>query len=112
MLVIRRCREQSARVAQRGADGAIGRVEFGVDDAALTAKPEPIGAIFAIAFNREHRFNAIGLAQVKVILAMVRRHMDKASTAIGRDEIACEHRTRLGKETAEFVHWVTDDGSG
>jgi len=38
--------------------------------------------------------------------------MDKPGAAVGSDEIAREHRTRLGKEAAECVHRVADDGSG
>ena len=111
VLIIRRRREQAARFVQGRTDRPVRRVEFGVDDAAFTAEPEPIGTIFAITLNREDRVNAIGLTQVKVILTMVRGHMDEARAAVGSDEVACEHWTRLGKETAEFVHWVADHGA-
>ena len=110
MLIIGRCREQAASRVQRSANGAVRRVEFGVDDAAFTAEPEPISAIFAVAFDREHRVDSVCLAQVKVILAMIGRHMDEAGAAISGDEVACEHWARFRKETAEMVHWVADDG--
>ena len=110
MLVIRRRRDQPASRVQRGAYGAIRRVELGIDDAAFTAEPEPISAIFAVAFDREHRVDSVCLAQVKVILAMIGRHMDEAGAAVSGDEVACEHWARFRKETAEMVHWVADDG--
>ena len=110
MLIIGRCREQSASRVQRSADGAVRRVEFGIDDAAFTAQPEPVGAIFAIAFDRENGIDAIRLAQIEIIFTMVRRHMNKTSAAISGDEVACEHWARFRKETTEMVHWVADDG--
>ena len=112
MLVIRRRGKQPARLAQRDADRPVGRVEFGVDDTALTAEPEPVGAIFAVAFDREDRIDTVRLAQVEIVLAMVRRHMDEPGAAVGRDEIASEHRARLGKEATELVHRMANDGAG
>ena len=87
-------------------------VELIVDDAAFTPQPEPIGAIFAVALNREHRFNAIGLTQVEIILAMVRCHVDEARAAVSGDKIAREHWPGFREETAEFMHWVADHCSG
>ena len=52
------------------------------------------------------------LAQREVILAMIRRHVDKAGAGIGGDEIARQEGAGLGKEAAEVVHWVTGDGAG
>src|SRR3546814_17422090 len=68
----------AACVAQVGADRAVGGVELGVDHAALTAEPGPIFAIFAVALDREHGVDAVRLAQVEVIFALIGRHMDKA----------------------------------
>ena len=112
VLIVRTRREQTTGLAQRGADRAVGRVELGVDDAAFAAEPGPVVTILAIAQHREHRLNAVRLAQVKIVLAMVRRHMDKAGAAVGRDEIAREQRARFGKEAAEMMHRVAGDGTG
>ncbi len=71
VLVIRARREQPARRAQVLADRPVRRVEFGVDDAALAAEPAPILAILAVALDREHRVDAVRLAQSEIILAMV-----------------------------------------
>ena len=40
---------------------------------------------------------------------MVGRHVDDTRTRISGDEIAREHRARLGKEPAEVVHRVAGD---
>jgi hypothetical protein len=56
--------------------------------------------------------DAVGLAQQEVVLAMVRRHVDKAGAALGGDEIAGEERAGLGEEAAERVHRVAGDGAG
>ena len=104
--------EQRARVAQVGADRSVFAYELGVDDAALPAQPQPVRAIFAISLDREDGVEAIRLAERKVVLAMVRRHVDQAGARIGRDEITGKERARLGEETAETVHWVAGDGSG
>ena len=42
-------REQRAGLAQVGADRPVGRVELVVDDAALAAEPQPVGAVHAAA---------------------------------------------------------------
>ena len=86
VLVIRTRGQQSAAFPQVRADRAIGRVEFGVDDAALPAKPCPVSTIFAVALNREDGFKAVRFAQIKIILAVVRRHMDEASACIRGDK--------------------------
>src|SRR3546814_19541222 len=74
--------------AQVGAERAVGGVELGVDDAALAAEPRPVGAVLAVALDREDGVDAVRLAQVEIILAMVGRHMDEAGDAVGGDEIA------------------------
>jgi hypothetical protein len=112
VLVIRARASSSACFAQVRTDRAVGRVEFGVDDAALSAEPAQSVAIFAVAFDRELGIDAVRLAQVKVVLAMVGRHMDKAGAAVGGDEIAGQERAGLGKEAAQMVHRVAGDGSG
>ncbi len=86
VLVIGGRREQAACIAQIRTDRTIGRVEFGVDDAALSGQPSPIIAVFAIGGDGENGFNAVRLAQVKVILAMIGGHMDKAGAGFGGDE--------------------------
>ena len=112
MLVIRGCREQPAAVAQIAADRPVGGVELGVDDAALAAEPAPILAIFAVALDREHRVDAMRLAQVEIVLAMVGRHVDEAGAGVGGDELAGQERARPGVEVAEAVHRVAGDRSG
>ena len=107
VLVIRRRREQAAAFVQRFADGAIRCVKFGVDDAALTAQPSPIRTIFAIGFDRKDRINAVRLAQVEIILTMVRGHVDEASAAFGGNEIAREHWAGFGKKgNAVFKRFI------
>ena len=98
VLVIRRRREQPAAFAKGCANRAIGRVEFGVDDAALPAEPRPVGAVFAVTLNREDRINAVCLAQIKIILAVIGRHMDKACAAVSGDEITGEERAGTVEE--------------
>src|SRR3546814_4369737 len=53
VLVVGRRGEQPAGFAQVGADRAVGCIELGVDDAALTAEPAPVFAIFAVGFRSE-----------------------------------------------------------
>ena len=86
--------EQCAGVAEVRADRAVGGVELGVDHAALAAEPRPILAIFAVALDREDGVDAVRLAQVEIVLAMVGCHMDEAGAAVGGDEIARKERTR------------------
>ena len=112
MLVVRRSRNQPASLAQRLADRAIGRIELGIDHRALPAEPAPVLAVLAIALHRKHRLDPVRLAQRKIVLAMVRRHMNKARAAVSRDEIAGKHGARLGEEPAECVHGMAGDGSG
>src|SRR3546814_1854170 len=76
--------KQRAGFAQVGADRAVGGVELGVDDAALAAEPRPVGAVLAVALDREDGVDAVRLAQVEIILAMVGRHMDEAGAAVDR----------------------------
>src|SRR3546814_4042316 len=79
VLVVGRRGEQPAGFAQVGADRAVGCIELGVDDAALTAEPAPVFAIFAVGFDREHGVDAVRLAQVEIILAMVGRSEEHTS---------------------------------
>src|SRR3546814_12978617 len=71
---------------------------LGVDDAALAADPRPVGAVLAVALDREDGVDAVRLAQVEIILAMVGRHMDEAGAAVGGDEIAREEGAGAGVE--------------
>src|SRR3546814_9028575 len=59
VLVVGRRGEQPAGFAQVGADRAVGCIELGVDDAALTAEPAPVFAIFAVGFDSEHGVDAV-----------------------------------------------------
>jgi hypothetical protein len=112
MLVVGARRQQRAHFGQRRTDRAVGRVELGIDHAALAAEPAPVLAILAIAHHGELGLDAMGLAQREVVLAMVGRHVDQAGAAFGGDEIAREQRARLGKEAAQRVHRVAGDGAG
>ena len=111
MAIVRACRHQRAHFGQRGADRAIGRVEFGIDDAALPGQPQPVIAITAITFDREHRFQPMRLAQQKVVFAVVGRHMHKPGARFGGDEIARQKRPRPREKAAQFMHRVARDGA-
>ena len=102
---------QRARFAKVGADRAVGGIELGVDHRSLTAEPAPIRAIFAVALDRENGIDAVRLAQVEIILAMIGRHMDEPGAAVGGDEIAGEEGARAREEIAECVHRVAGDGA-
>ncbi len=54
----------------------------------VAPRPDPVGAVLAVALDREDRFDAVRLAQQEVVLAMVGGHVDKAGAAFGGDEIA------------------------
>ena len=112
MLVVRRGGEQRAGFAQVGADRAVGRVELGIDHAALAAQPAPVGAILAIAFDREDRLQPVRLAQQEVVFAMVGGHVDQPGAAIGGDKVARQERARPGKEIAQRVHRVAGHRAG
>ena len=112
VLVVRTRRQQRTGRAQIRTDRPVGRVELGVDDAPLPAQPWPVGAIFAVALHREGGVDAMRLAQHEIVLAMIGRHMDEPGAGIGGDEIARQHRPRLGEEAAEIMHRVADDGAG
>ena len=112
VLVVSAGRQQAANLAQGGADRAIGGVELGVDDRALAAQPRPIGAILAIALDRELRLQPVRLAQVKIVLAMVGRHVDQAGAAVGGDKVARQEGPGPREEAAEVVHRVAGDGAG
>ena len=104
--------EQRAGLAQVGADRPVGRVELGVDHAALAAEPQPVGPVEAARIDREHRVDAVRAAQLEIVLAMVGRHVDEARALVGGDEVARQERPRLGEEPAELVHRVAGDGAG
>ncbi len=111
VLVVGAGGKQRAGVAEVAADRSVGGVELGVDDRSLTAEPCPVGAIFAVALDRENGVEAVRLAEVEVILAMVGRHMDKAGAAVGGDEIARKERARAREEAAKCVHRVARYGA-
>src|SRR3546814_19798557 len=90
--------KRRAGLAKVGADRAVGGVELGVDDAALAAEPRPVGAVLAVALDREDGVDAVRLAQVEIILAMVGRHMDEACADVGGDEIASAEGAGEGVE--------------
>ena len=95
--IVRR-REQRAGRAQVAADRPVGGDELLVDDAPLPAEPRPIGPVEPRAVDREHRIDAVRLAQQEVVLAMIGRHVDEAGTLVGSDEIARQERAGLGEE--------------
>ena len=109
--IVRR-REQRPRLAQVAADRPVARDELLVDDAALPTEPRPVGPVHPRAIDREHRVDAVLLAQQEIVLAMIRRHVDEAGAGIGGDEVAGQERARLGEEPAEVVHRVAGDGAG
>ena len=112
MLVVVRRREQRAGVAQIRADRAIGRVELGIDHRPLPAEPRPVGAVLAVALDREHRIDPVRLAQQEVVLAVVGRHVHETGAAVGGDELAGQQRPRLGEEAAEMMHRVAGNRAG
>src|SRR4029079_3823718 len=104
--------EQRSRLAQIRADRAVGRVELGVDDAPLPPEPQPVGPVEAARIDREDRIDAVGAAQLEIILAMVGHHVDEARALVGGDEVAGEEWPRPGEEPAELVHRVASDRAG
>ena len=112
VLEVRARREQRACLAQVRADRPVGRIELGVDDAALSAEPQPVGPVEAAGIDREYRIDAIGAAQLEIVLAMVGCHVDEAGALVGGNEVAGKERPRLGEEAAELVHRVTRDCAG
>eukprot|EP01035_Chromulina_nebulosa_P035392 gene35391-47566_t len=52
------------------------------------------------------------LAQLEIVLAVIRRHMDETGAGIGGDEVAGQERARLGEEPAQRVHRVAGGGAG
>ncbi len=112
MLIVERGGEQRAGFAQVAVDRPVGRVELGVDDRTLAAEPQPVLAIFAVALDREDGIDAVRLAQLEIVFAMVGRHMDQAGAAVGGDKVAGQERAGLGEEAAELVHRVAGDGAG
>src|SRR3546814_15928140 len=88
---------------------AFGRIQLGRDDRALAAQPCPIGAVETIGFDREHRVDAMRLAQREIVLAMIRGHVDEAGAGIRSDEIPGEERAWLGEEAAALVHRVAGE---
>ena len=106
VLIVGRGGEQGAGLAQVRADRPVGRVELIVDDAALAAEPQPVLAILAVALDREHRIDAVRLAQLEIILAMVGRHMDQAGAAVGGDELAGQEGRGLAKKPPRWcIGW-------
>jgi hypothetical protein len=105
-------RKQRSGGAEVSADRPVGGVELGVDDAALAREPAPVGAVLAVALDREDRVDAVRLAQVEVVFAVIGGHVDEAGPLLGRDEISGEEGARAGEEAANGVHRVAGDGSG
>src|SRR5690606_37737726 len=56
--------------------------------------------------------DAVRLAQLEVVLAVIGRHVDEAGAALGGDELARQERPRLGVKPAEVVHRVAGNGAG
>ena len=121
MFVVGAGREEGTGFAQGGEDGAVGGVELGVDDGAFAAQPWPVGAVFAVALYREDggegqvggaEGGGVSLAQGKVVLAVVRGHVDEAGAAVGGDEVAGQEMAGRGEEAAEGVHGVAGGGAG
>ena len=110
--VVGRGGEQGAGLAQVGADRPVGGVELGVDYRSLAAKPRPVLAILAVGLDREDGVDAMRLAQLEIVLAMVGRHMDQAGAAVGGDELAGQEGAGPREEAAEMVHRVAGDGAG
>ena len=69
------------------------------------------GRYLPSALDREDRVDAVRLAQLEIVLAMVGRHVDEARALVGGDEVARQERPRLGEEAAELVHRVASDGA-
>ena len=113
-------REQGACLAQIRTDRTFGAVKILVDHAAgalvATRQPFPVIAIDAIRLDREHWVDAVFLAQIEIILAMIRRHMHQPGTGIGGDKMrTIEKRARFGVKFAvrEFVgHRVFGGSTG
>ncbi len=104
-------REQRTGRAQIGADRAVGGHELLVDDRPLPAEPGPVGAVHPRTVDREDRVDAVLLAELEIVLAVVRRHVDEAGARVGGDEVAGEERAGLGEEPAECVHRVACGGA-
>ena len=107
--VVRR-REQRAGFAQVAADRPVAGDELLVDHRTLAAEPRPVVAEHAVAIDREHRIDAVRLAQQEIVLAMVGRHVDEAGAGVGSDEVAGQERAGLGEEAAEMMHRMAGDG--
>src|SRR3954454_7154477 len=112
VLEVRARSEERPDIPQVRAYWPVGRIELGVDHAALSAEPQPIGTVETARIDGEDRINAIGAAQLEIVLAMVGCHVDKAGALVGGDEFARKKRPRLGKEAAELVHRVSCNRSG
>jgi len=62
--------------------------------------------------DSELRVEAVGLAQLEIVLAMVGRHVDEAGARVGGDMIGGHERARASEEATERVHRVAGDGAG
>ena len=96
-------RQQRAGLAQVRTDRPVLGDKFLVDHRpgplVAARQPGPVVAIDAIGLDREHRVDAVLLAQIEIILAMVGRHMDQPGPGIGGDKMrAIEKRARLGEK--------------
>src|SRR5438270_12996369 len=104
--------EQRARIAQVEADRPVRRVELVVDDTALRAEPQPVRLVEPARIDGEYRVDSELPAQLEIVLAMVRRHVDETRALVGRDEVARKERPRLGEAPAQLPHRVERDGAG
>jgi hypothetical protein len=79
---------------------------------ALITEPEPVRLVETAVVDREHRIDAVRLAEQEIVLAMIRRHVDEAGALIRGDEFAGEEGARCREEAAEMVHRMARDGAG
>ena len=102
-------RQQRTRLAQRGADRTVQRIDL-VD--MIAADHGPVVLVAAVRPDDEHRVDPRRAAKPEIVFAMIGRHVNEARAAVGCDEIAGEKRARFGEEGVQFVQWVAGDGAG
>src|SRR5262249_44704466 len=105
-------REQRTRLAQIPTDPSLrplelrrqvraaGRWHRAVAPRPPPPEPQPVGPVEAPRIDREDRIDAVGAAQLEIVLAMIGRHVDEARALVGGDEIARKERAWPGEEAA------------